>query len=136
MDRRTARETAFFLLFEYEFKRDEDFEKIVSSAMDARDIEINEYVERVIKGTISSVEEIDALISKYAVGWKTNRMSKTSLTIMRLGTYEMLYMEDIPFSVSINEAVNLAKKYDHDKAPAFINGVLNAIADEKGLKQN
>jgi len=58
------------------------------------------------------------------------------LTIMRLGTYEMLYMEDIPFSVSINEAVNLAKKYDHDKAPAFINGVLNAIADEKGLKQN
>ena len=53
---------------------------------------------------------------------------------MRLAVYEMLYVEDVPFSVAINEAVELAKTYDHDKSPKFINGILNAIAEQKGLK--
>ena len=62
------------------------------------------------------------------------RISRISLAILRLCIYEMLYVEDIPFSVSINEAVELCKKYNDDKAPAFVNGILNTIADKEGLK--
>ena len=76
----------------------------------------------------------DVLIAARAIGWKTSRMTKLSLSVMRLATYEMQYCEDIPFTVSINEAVELSKKFDDEKAPAFINGVLNGIAEELGLK--
>ena len=62
------------------------------------------------------------------------RISRISLAILRLCIYEMLYVENIPFSVSINEAVELCKKYNDDKAPAFVNGILNTIADKEGLK--
>ena len=85
-------------------------------------------------GVAEKKDELDALISESAQKWRLERLSATSLSIMRLATYEMLYVEDVPFSVAINEAVELAKTYDHDKAPKFINGILNAIAEKKGLK--
>ena len=78
--------------------------------------------------------QIDALVERYSNGWKVKRISRISLAILRLCIYEMLYVEDIPFSVSINEAVELCKKYNDDKAPAFVNGILNTIADKEGLK--
>ena len=90
--------------------------------------------ESVSQQVFDNLEEIDALISSRAIGWKTSRMTKLSLSIMRLATYEMRYCDDIPFTVSINEAVELSKKFDDEKAPAFINGVLNGIAEELGLK--
>ena len=77
---------------------------------------------------------IDVIISGSSKGWKLERLSRVSLAIMRLAVYEMLWDEGIPFSVSINEAVELAKRYDDEKAPKFINGILNDIADKKGLK--
>lgn len=134
MDRRMARETAFKLLFQKGFRKDEAPEDIKRLSEDYSELESDDYVDAVFKGASEKLDELDELISAHAIGWKTGRMSRVSLTIMRLAVYEMLYMEDIPFNVSIYEAVELAKKFDHEKSTAFINGVLNSIADCKGLK--
>jgi len=91
-------------------------------------------VERVYFGVMDHRDEIDGLITSRSIGWKTNRMTKISLTVMRIAVYEMKYCEDIPFSVSINEAVELTKRFDDEKAPAFVNGVLNGVAEDLGLK--
>jgi N utilization substance protein B len=80
------------------------------------------------------LDVIDEKIFSNAIGFKKERISKVSVAVMRLCVYEMLYVEGIPFNISINEAMELAKKYDHDTAPAFINGILNKIADIDGLK--
>lgn len=134
MDRRTARETAFVMLFEKMFKPEDTPEDIKRIAEDYRELVPDEYIERVFVGACDKQAEIDEIIEKHSIGWKTERMSKTSLAIMRLAAYEILYEDDIPFNVSINEAVELAKKFDHEKSPSFINGILNSIADEGGFK--
>ncbi len=134
MERRLAREMAIELLFEREFKKDEDAAEILRLAEDDREIEHDLYVENVYFGVIEHMTEIDELLGARAIGWKTKRMSKISVSIMRLAIYEMKYCDDIPFTVSINEAVELAKKFDDDKSPAFINGVLNGVAEDLGLK--
>ena len=79
---------------------------------------------------MAHVEEIDVLLSRHARGWRTDRLSRVSRAILRLGTYEVVFAEKIPAPVAINEAVELAKKYDDPKARSFINGVLNAIKKE------
>jgi hypothetical protein len=73
---------------------------------------------------------IDALLSRHAKGWRTDRLSRVSRAVLRLGAYEVVYAEKIPAPIAINEAVELAKKFDDPKARAFINGVLNAIKNE------
>ena len=70
------------------------------------------------------LEEIDAKINEVSEGWKTGRMGKVDLTLIRLAVYEMLYEEDVPAKVAINEAVELAKQYGTDNSPSFVNGVL------------
>lgn len=74
------------------------------------------------------IDEIDEKINQVAKGWKTERMGKADLAILRLAVYEMLYDEDVPVKVAINEAVELAKKYGGDESPAFVNGILGKIA--------
>ena len=122
------------LLFEREFKPEEDPKTTVRLAEDCREAETDDYVEDVYFGVEEKRDEIDALIAARAIGWKTKRMSKLSLTVLRMAIYEMKYRTDIPFSVSINEAVELTKTYDGDKAPAFVNGILNGVAEDLGLK--
>lgn len=75
------------------------------------------------------LSEIDALINEKAEGWNTQRMGKVDLTIIRLAVYEMLFDEDVPAKVAINEAVELAKKYGQDESPSFVNGVLAKFAE-------
>lgn len=72
--------------------------------------------------------ELDALIDEKSTGWKTNRMAKVDLAIIRLAVYEIKFEDDIPTKVSINEAVELAKKYGADESAAFVNGVLAKFA--------
>ena len=72
-------------------------------------------------------EEIDAVISKYSKGWSVSRIGKAELAILRVAVYEILFDDDIPDNVAINEAVELAKKYGEADAPAFINGILAAV---------
>jgi len=134
MERRKAREAVMELLFEHEFKKDENPTDAVRMAEECREAETDAYVEKVYFGVLDHLEELDGYLTARAIGWKTNRMTKISLTLMRIATYEMKYCDDIPFTVSINEAVELSKKFDDDKAPAFVNGVLNGVAEDLGLK--
>ena len=136
LNRREARVAVFELLFETEFKLDEAKEAIFELSTDNREVEENEYVRTTYFGVCEHVAELDELIGRHARGWKTNRISKVSRSILRLATYEMLYLADIPASVSINEGVELCKQFDEEKAKGFVNGVLNAIKDEIEGKQN
>lgn len=134
MERRKSREAAFELLFEHEFKKDEEAAATVRLAEMSRDLETDGFTERLYFGVLDAVEAIDKAIAARAVGWKTARMSRVSLTVLRIAVCEMMFFEDIPFTVSINEAVELAKKFDDEKAPAFVNGILNGVAEDLGLK--
>ena len=91
-------------------------------------------IQTVFEGVQVSLAELDELIGKYSEGWASDRISKTSLSILRLSVYEMKNLDDVPVNVSINEAVELAKKYDDDAAPAFINGILNTLSKAENYK--
>lgn len=134
MNRRQAREYAFKLIYESGVQTDKTVEELISDTAQVHEFEPDAYITKVVYGVKEKNGELGELIAECASGWKLERLSLASLSIMKLATYEMLYVDDIPFSVSINEAVELAKLYDHDKAPKFINGILNAIAVKKGLK--
>ena len=134
MKRKLAREYAFKLVYELGVQKDKDAARLICDTAEAQEFEPDEYVESVIRGVMEKTEELDALIAESASGWKLERIAHTTLSIMRLAIYEMLYVEDVPFAVAINEAVELAKTYDHDKSPKFVNGVLNTVAVKKGLK--
>ena len=130
LNRREAREAVFELLFETEFKNDEAREAIYALSTENREIEDIPYIREVYFGVGEHLEELDAMINRHSQGWKINRISKVSRSILRLCAYEMLYRKEIPTSVSINEAVELSKKFDEEKARAFVNGVLNSIKNE------
>ena len=130
MNRREAREAVFELLFETEFKKDEAREAIFALSTDNREVENDPYIHTAYFGVCEHLEKIDEYINRHANGWKTSRISKVSRSIMRLCVYEMMFCEEIPPSVSINEAIELCKRFDEEKARAFVNGVLNSVKDE------
>lgn len=134
MNRKTARENAFILLFEGASKSDETAEEIFDKAVGIRELECDDYVKRVFFGYYENARAIGECIDKCLVGWKRERVSIASTAILRLATYELMFMEDIPAKVSINEAIEIAKKYDDEKAYSFVNGVLNAVAEELARK--
>ena len=131
INRREARESVFELLFETEFRRDEAYEDIFRSSVENREIEADSYINSTYFGVLSHLDEIDARINRHSNGWKTSRISRVSRSILRLCVYEMLYCRsEIPERVSLNEAVELCKKFDDEKARPFVNGVLNSVKNE------
>lgn len=126
MTRKQAREEAFILIFEKEFS-DCPIEEILELAAEVRDLVPDEYITSVFGGVFENLESIDSDISENLVGWKKERISKTALAILRLAIFEIRYIESIPHSVSINEAVELAKKYATKEDAAFVNGILSTI---------
>ena len=127
ISRYKMREQAFILCFESLFS-DADIDELADNAGDARDEFLSDYAINCVKGIREHQDQIDEKIaSNLKSGWKLNRISKVSLAIMRVAIYEMMYLEDIPVSVSINEAVELSKKYAAEDDTAFINGVLGAV---------
>ena len=128
--RKEARELVIGLLFETEFKSEESYKEIFTISAENREMPEDEYVKNAYFGVCENKERIDALIGAHSNGWKTHRLTRLSRSIMRLATYEMLFCTDIPYSVSINEAIELTKKYDDPKARAFVNGVLNSVKTE------
>lgn len=130
MQRKIARENAFILIFESICKRDETAEEIFLKATEIRGLEYDEYVKGVFFGSYENSSNIDALIEKHSSGWKKERISPVSMALLRLGCYEIMFMEDIPAKVSINEAIELSKKYDDEKSYSFVNGILNAVSVE------
>ena len=129
MGRRAAREEAVKLLYQLEIQkedRDKQIEYTLNESMfSERD---KEYISDVARGVFENVEYIDGMIEKCSKGWKLNRISKIDLSILRLSIYEMKFRNDIPYSVSINEAIELAKKYSTEESGAFINGILGRIS--------
>jgi len=127
MSRKSARDTAMRLLYEYEITGSFNRETIgvmgdeLNNNLDSHDLE---YIDEVIRLFPGEKESIDAIIDEYAVGWDIARLARIDLSIMRLALLEMAGMKSIPYKVSINEAVELAKRYSGDKSPGFINGVL------------
>ena len=134
MNRTTARENAFLLLFESSCKSDEVAEEIYSKAIEYRDIKCDDYVREVFFGVNENSRIISEEINKNLVGWNRARLSKVSEAILKLSVYEMMFLDDVPAMASINEAVKLSKKYDDEKAYKFVNGVLNAVAESLGKK--
>ena len=135
MTRHEARVLAFSLVFEREFNSEKTLEELYELAKETREFEDDEYVKGVYYGTAEHEGDILALVEKYSQGWKVNRISKISITIIKVAVYEMLYT-DIPLKVTLNEAVEISKEYDDEKASAFVNGVLNSIArsvEEKSM---
>lgn len=126
MTRKLAREEAFILIFEKIFN-DATNEEILELANEVRDLKPDEYIIRVFNGVYENLEKIDALISENSVAWKIERISKTALAILRLAIYEILFCEDIPSSVSANEAVEICKKYASQEEASFVNGILSSI---------
>ncbi|MCD7981101.1 MAG: transcription antitermination factor NusB [Clostridiales bacterium] len=126
MSRRDVREEIFKLLFLIEFHAKEDVDGQLSFGIanlhaDEKD---TAYIERKIRDICQHLDEIDTLINAHAERWKTSRMAKAELAIIRLAVYEMKYEKEIPVSVAINEAVELAKIYGADHGPGFVNGIL------------
>lgn len=133
LSRYKLREQIFLLCFEKLFN-DDSFEDIIENTIDSRDLQLDQKAIETAKRIIENSEQIDSYISdNLKKGWRISRLSRVSLSVMRLAVYEMLFEEKIPVSVSINEAVELAKKYSDDAS--FINGVLGAIARKLPQKE-
>lgn len=132
MNRRKSREIAMQFLYEMKINK-ETVEGIISNFQDnnenpelLNDIDMN-YVRSTIKGVETNISEIDSTIEKHLVNWKLERLSKVDLAILRICTYEIIFEEDTPDAVIINEGIELAKKYSGEKSASFINGVLANI---------
>ena len=137
MNRHQAREALLTIVFEKGFVSEGencDFADEFDIMTANREIETNDYMRECYIGIMAHAEELENKIAQTAIGWKTERMSRMSRSILTIAVYEMLYAEDVPYTVAINEAVELAKSCDHDDAPRFINGILNKIAEKEGLK--
>lgn len=135
MSRSTAREHIFKIVYEIPFQSED-----VTLIMDRY---IRDFVEETLKeedfafikrettGILENLEQIDETIGSALQGWKVNRLSKVDLAILRVSAYELCYDPDMPVQVSINEAVELAKKYSQEQAPTFINGILGTVAAKR-----
>ena len=134
MNRKEARETAFILLFESVARPEVSFEEIYEVAIAERGLETNEFVKEVFFGVGENKSQIEEWLEGCLVGWKKNRISVASMAILQLGAFELLYEADIPALVTINECVDLSKKFDDEKTYSFVNGVLNALAEKCGKK--
>ena len=130
MQRKTARENAFILIFESLCKKEETAEEIFCKATEIRGLEYDDYVKNTFFGAYENYSVIEEQIVKSLMGWKKERVAPVTMAILTLATYEIMFNADIPEKVSINEAIELAKKYDDKKSYSFVNGVLNAISKE------
>ena len=126
MNRSKARESAFILIFESIFNPEYSFADMREFAAESELFEVNEFTEQLYTAAVTHTAELDEEIKKYLRGWRLERISRPALAILRLAFAELTYCDDIPASVTVNEAVELAKKYAGEKDAPFINGVLGS----------
>ena len=132
MSRTELREHIFRMLFRVEFNNAEEMkeqEQFYFDELEEATGKDQEYILNKYRAIDEKKEEIDKLLNEVTEGWKTTRMNRVDLTILRLAAYEIKWDEDVPTGVAINEAVELAKKYSSDDGPAFVNGVLAKVAN-------
>lgn len=148
MKRSKLRESIFKLLFIGDFNSKEEMPQQLALYFDTLKQELAElsekdqvYMEQKYQHVQERLDSIDTMLNETSSGWKTKRMSKVDLNILRLGVYEMIYDGEIPVRVAINEAVEIAKRFGGDESASFINGILGKISkehcpqDEAAVKQ-
>ncbi len=131
LNRTEAREYVFALLFAKTFAMEDEPAEFYAAEIANTDEDFGlqaDYIKNTFFGIMDNLEKIDEKIGANSEGWNLNRLSRVAISLMRLSVYEMTYSPDVPKLVAINEAIELAKKYDDDSAPAFINGVLNSVS--------
>lgn len=130
-NRRMARELALQLLYQRELSADEASEDVQAS-LDGIDLstDAGRFCKELIEGVIGRLGELDSIIEPYLEHWSLERMSVVDRNILRLAVYELRFMDDIPFKVSIDEAIELAKLFGSDESGAFVNGILDHLAKE------
>ncbi len=128
MTRSEAREQAFIVLFEKIFDKDSTITQIVENAQEAELIKINGFAKTLLAAVESNIETIDNLISENSRSWSIDRLPNVSVAVMRLAIGEMMFVDEVPAGVSVNEAVELSKKYGTSDDAAYVNGVLGTIA--------
>ena len=126
MKRRTAREKALQALFQIDINEaspDEAIKNVVKGE------ENDEYLNELVHGTSNHLNEIDEMIAQHLEKWTINRLAKVDLNILRLGVFELMYVDDIPANVAINEALEVSKRFGDEQSSKFISGVLSKIKD-------
>lgn len=134
MTRTEEREQAFVIVFEKAFNNDIDVDELIAFAKESELFSDSLFSESLAKSVFENIEKIDEIIEKYSIGWRKERLPKVSLSILRLALCEIMYVDSIPESVSVNEAVELAKKYATESDASFINGILGSYL--RGLNEN
>lgn len=134
MKRRKAREYALQMLFQSDFTKKKidrkDLEEFWSGKNESANVK--GFAEELVKGTLDNLDEIDKRIERVAENWLLKRMAAVDRNILRFAAYEILYRKDIPSAVTINEALEIAKKYSSTEAAPFLNGLLDRLAKEEG----
>ena len=131
--RHEARERALQILFQYDIHgRPGLWLDMFWTENEATD-EVKAFAERLVAGVLEKKKELDALIGKYATNWKISRMPIVDRSILRAGVYELLWMDDVPAKVTVNEAIELAKSFGDDDASKFVNGILDKVLSAEPL---
>ena len=131
--RHQARERALQILFQYDIHgRPGLWLDVFWKENEATD-EVKAFAERLVAGVLEKKKELDALIGKYATNWKISRMPVVDRNILRAGVYELLWMDDVPAKVTVNEAIELAKSFGDDDASKFVNGILDKVLSAEPL---
>lgn len=127
-NRRKARENAIKMLYQLEMSgySVEDCIKIYWDGHEEND-EVKEYANYIVRGVNANINEIDEKIQSLSKNWQLSRMHKVDKAIIRLGAFELLFVEDVPFKVAIDEAVELAKKFGTEDSKRFVNGILDSF---------
>jgi N utilization substance protein B len=124
--RSKARKRALDVLFAADLRGESAIEALDEAIADGAG-PTNDYTETLVRGVVAEQERIDALLSEHATGWTLDRMPGVDRNVLRLGVYEMLYVDDVPDAVAVSEAVALARDLSTDESPSFVNGVLGAV---------
>ena len=148
MTRTAAREIAVHFVFELGFTN-QTAEELLSQALTRQtfaaigeeeplyaefpNADQRAYISRLVKGVYDHAPELDGYISKYAIGWKFERLNRVAVAIMRVCMYEVLYMQDVPNAAAINEAVELMKHYEDPEVVSFVNGILGSFVRGENL---
>jgi len=137
MNRRKAREYALQMLFRHDFVGDRPGVLFAEDQLPDKkpDKEIQQFSRELVSGTLQHLEEIDRVVQEAAENWKMDRMAAVDRNILRCAVYEILYRKEIPAAVTINEALEIAKKFSSLESASFINGLLDKIAHVHGKSQ-
>lgn len=131
MNRARSREVVMEIMYQMEIHKTYEMDDMHKFLEHYEEILDTPYIHRLVELWLTHREEVESKITEHLKGWKLDRIAKIDLAILRLGITELVYADDIPIKVSINEAVNLAKKYVDEKSGKFVNGVLSHFAEEE-----